>query len=402
MAKELSERQLERRDETVEFNMDLFEFVERKSRNMRYENMSTKDLYRYFETNEIFNLPPVNKKEVCCEIVRRLNEQNGVPPAQVDLQAPSNAVWDSYVRHIGIGLSGVTDFTGEIVLYLPTKAQFDKSSPRMRERLGMEYLFTLIHEARHAQQDYFTGKFIANEKIKGDMAFIVLQNIQSKCLEDISKVSKKDYKLNLMEHDANAYAIDVIMQASKDGLFVNGEAAIKACLPDLLMQTHPYYSKAIVDSKVNYYHYVAKQFEREFPTALGLPFTYVYKRLDSTLLRKSLLKSSARFDEILKKYYSNKIEQMNKKSTTKKFYKHCKELLEGNKINQLYYASQYIDLVYNSNEQEQDAEYIKRFEDKYELEIKKSKVKEVEKQEQDTTTNTADTHTNIDITPEMA
>jgi len=394
MAKELSERQLERRDETVEFNMDLFEFVERKVRNMRYENMSDKDLYRFFETNEIFNLPPINRKEICCEIVRRINNKNGVPAAEVDLKAPSNSVWDGYVRHIGVGLSGVTDFTGEIVLYLPTKAQFEKSPPRMREKLGMEYLFTLIHEARHSQQDYFTSKFVANEKIKGDMAFIVLQNIQCKCLEDINKISKKDYKLNLMEHDANAFAIDVIMQASKDGLFINGDTAIKACLPDLLMQTHPYYSKAIVDSKVNYYHYVAKQFGQEFPTALGLPFSYVYKRLDAELLRKSLIKSSTRFDEILKKYYNHKVEEMSKKNSTKKFYKHCKDLLEGNKINQLYYASQYIDLVYNSEEQEQDAEYLKKFEDKFESEIKKSKIKEIEKKDKN--------NKDQDITPEMA
>lgn len=380
MAKELTERQLERRDETVEFNMDLFEFEERKVRNMRYENMSDKDLFRYFESNEIFNLPPINKKEVCCEIVRRVNGKNGVPAANVDLKAPSNSVWDGYLRYIGVGLSGVTDFNGEITLYLPTKQQFDKAPPRMRERLGMEYLFTLIHEARHSQQDYFTGRFVANEKIKGDMAFIVLQNIQCKCLEDINKVSKKDYKLNLMEHDANAFAIDYIMQLSKDGMFVNGDTAIKACLPDLLMQTHPYYSKAIVDSKVNYYHYVAKQFGKEFPTSMGIPLSYVYKRLDADLLRRSLIKSSTRFDEILKKYYSSKIEAFNKSTVTKKFYKHLKELLESNKINQLYYASQYIDLVYDQG-QEKDAEYLKRFEDKFGDEIKKSKVKEVEKKE---------------------
>lgn len=178
----------------------------------KYNKTSDKDLYTAINNTDEFLAR--NDKDILAlfkEISTRLSKGMGVPVKKIELEDGTESNQDGQFYNARL------DYGSTHKMYFSTyeKDIFEK----LREKYSLDnYLFTIAHENRHGYQFY---KFAHLNKNTSDFARLNLMRNEQIMRYYLNGTELKhlipedDYKYNLVERDANYYAINFYMNLIK-------------------------------------------------------------------------------------------------------------------------------------------------------------------------------------------
>ena len=109
---------------------------------------------------------------------------------------------------------GMTYTNGEICISYVDIQDRDKLPDFRKNWLGLEYLNTIIHESRHAYQNYKTAQYLLGHPVSSKMAYIAQDNFIEMAFATADLDFESYYDFCMREKDAVGYTYDLISKYS--------------------------------------------------------------------------------------------------------------------------------------------------------------------------------------------
>ena len=199
-----------------------------------YENVSLKKLISYFEDK---NFSRFNNKQIlslCTEVNNRISKQLSINPCNIKLKTSTKNDF-TMMKYYGD--------TNTIIIYADNIKSYYKETPQL---IGLQFLFSILHETYHACQNSNVKRFIKGEPYIKSMLNSFLQStmfyVDELHIKDTEKVfyfkstknvykkerfildltrQQMDYKIDFQEFEANAFALNFFRKYKEKGYFAS-------------------------------------------------------------------------------------------------------------------------------------------------------------------------------------
>lgn len=201
-----------------------------------YEKVSLKKLISFFEDE---NFSRFNNKQIlslCTEVNKRVSKRLSINPCNIELVTSTKNDF-TMMKYFGD--------TNTIIIYADEIKSFHKKTPQL---IGLQFLFSLLHETYHACQNSNVKRFIKGESYNKSMLNSFLQStmfyVDELHIKDTEKVfyfkstknvykkdrfildltrQQMDYALDFQEFEANAFALNFFRKYKEKGYFASNK-----------------------------------------------------------------------------------------------------------------------------------------------------------------------------------
>ena len=306
--------------------------------NEREITMNAWSLHSIYSLIDIFadeekfdNLTDTELSSLLVEMNNRVAKSFNIPASFVTLERMSDA------NQVCIGKTYAnSDIT---IMYIP-KEDRSRLSNMQREWAGLECLNTILHESRHAYQNYMTAKYFKGGSVSTKMAGIAQDNFieMALCVANIDY--DNNYEYSIREKDAIAFAYDLLKKYANVSQFedrikkyINLECATK------LADNQTKYD--IVLEQLESHAKNLNQFSKYFFTDKAAYYMRCFNTLDVDKLRGVLRNDVSKHQQDLKEYILERIAYY--ESTDNTYTDTLKGYLEDGDLYKCYYGVLYID-----------------------------------------------------------
>ena len=319
----------------------------------RYTQDSLEQLVNIFEDNDKFLA--MNHEEYCdlfTEINNRLAKSLNAPSSSIDFHFSSEKSEDE------LNLGGC-DMFGRMFLNIFSPEIIKDMPYEFKQNLGLEYLFSIIHESRHAYQTYFRSNFWITQKAPVVQSMLAYEDMMVTSLLWADEFNDDDRLLNYVfsgdEFDANLYAVSVIEKFIEKGIMKDEEKAKDFIYDRLVCEVLTSHNIGkMAKNQENHYKFLTKNFKRHFKGTLGNILSRDIEKLDTDLYFSLLQAKQNQLEQNILNYSIDLIDKNIDQDRIVLNLPRLNELQEQGKYYELFHTIKYALMLGNGNEDEID------------------------------------------------